>query len=680
MVAPSFVARATAGLLARARTFGSRAASILGVVALVSGSIVVAVAVGATSAQAASTVSVHLASDSATVLPGSTVTVTALIRNSGKTALKPGTLSVFSSAEVLATSADLTSWMSGKSAETANLAVVKTPTIPPTSSVNVTATFAATRLAHPSSWGVRGLAGTVSVGSQPVASARSSVVLLAGQAPAAVNVATIVPLVSSPSALGLMTSAELEAATSEQGYLGHALSASSTRTVTLAVDPRITTSILTLGAEAPGTAKNWLTALESSGLPGFWLSYADADLSGQIQAGAAAPISPGISDLPNIPAPPAGGQWGGSVWPGWNPSLFAVAWPAAGTVSTKSLTSLSAQNVATMLLSSTNVIDATARTSSASVNDSPTVIINQSASDCAGDIQSQNDPVLLARDKACIASQVALASTSARGNSNVVITLSRTPASTFSADLFDEAVNSISRLAFARPIPLSAVMSSAPQTLTLASRSESKTRLRSLTGALEHQESIVTFSIVATEPERVINPGARRLAAFASTAWIGNPAWATAADENAALTREVLNSVSIVTSSTINMVGGQARIPVVVRNGLPSGVSVLVHGIPSNARLVVERDVSLRIEAESQSRAYIPVSARVGSGRVELEVSLTDLAGNRVGTVTLLPVNVRADWEGWGLLGLSVVFIALVVAGVFRTLRRKRQPRTESDG
>jgi len=127
------------------------------------------------------------------------------------------------------------------------------------------------------------------------------------------------------------------------------------------------------------------------------------------------------------------------------------------------------------------------------------------------------------------------------------------------------------------------------------------------------------------------------------------------------------------TSSTINMVSGQARIPVVIRNDLPTRVEVTVHAMPSNARISVAGSVPLKIEGNSQARAYIPVTARIGNGRVTLEVSLTDSAGASVGTVANLPVNVRADWETFGIWGLAVVFFALIIAGVIRTVRRNRR-------
>ena len=679
MVAPVFFARAAGRFRHRVGKLGLRFAAVLGATVLLITGLIAADLRSGDSAQAASTVVLTIAPDSSTVTPGGFITVSALIRNTAKSAIKAGTLSVRTSVGVLRSSNDLTQFSAGKSEESAPITEVPSPAVAGKSSAIVTARFPASALASLSAWGARGLAGRLTIGGKSIATGRSTVVLLAGKAPSVVKVATIVPLVSTPSALGLMTADQLSAASAPEGYLTQMLTATATRSVTLAVDPRLTTSILALGPAVPSSAKTWLESLNASRAPGFWLSYGDSDLSGQVQAGAPEPVSPSIDDVPNLPSPPAGTQWGGSTWPGWNPSLTRIGWPAAGTVSDKSLAVIGSLGYSRLLLSSTNLAGATPASSSVTVSGSPSVVINQAASACASALQTDADSIVSSHDEACVAAQLAVASTSSQGATNVVIALSRAAQNAFSANGFERALNATSRLPFAAATTLSAVAASSTSVTSLASSVESSSRLRVLKQALANQRAIVTFAAVADEQNRVVNPGARRLAAFASNQWLSNPGWSTATVENQALTQEVLTSVSIVTSSTINMVGGQARIPVVLRNELPSAVTVIVRAIPSNGRLVVEQNVSLTIQAESQNRAYIPVSARIGSGRVDLEVSTTDLAGNPVGTVTLLPVNVRADWEGWGLIGLSVIFFGLLVAGVIRTLRRRRVARGGTD-
>jgi hypothetical protein len=243
---------------------------------------------------------------------------------------------------------------------------------------------------------------------------------------------------------------------------------------------------------------------------------------------------------------------------------------------------------------------------------------------------------------------------------------------------FGATLDELSTLDFTKPVTLDAVLTARSTAVTIAERSESTSRRNALKRALGNQKKIVDFSPVADDPTVVINPGERRLASIASSAWMGKSDWNLGLDANASLTSEVLSSVSIVTSSTVNMVSGQARIPVVIRNDLPTRVEVTVHAMPSNARISVAGAVPLKIEGNSQARAYIPVTARVGNGRVTLEISLTDSSGANVGTVANLPVNVRADWETFGIWGLAVVFFALIIAGVIRTVRRNRRKAERS--
>jgi hypothetical protein len=54
-----------------------------------------------------------------------------------------------------------------------------------------------------------------------------------------------------------------------------------------------------------------------------------------------------------------------------------------------------------------------------------------------------------------------------------------------------------------------------------------------------------------------------------------------------------------------------------------------------------------------------------------LTITLSSPTGVVVGSPASISVNVRADWESWGLLGLGVLFAGLIVAGVVRTVRRK---------
>jgi hypothetical protein len=506
-------------------------------------------------------------------------------------------------------------------------------------------------------------------GSDPV-TLRTSVVLLADSAPQPVQLATVLPIVGPASALGLMTAAELASSTAPGGYLSQLLNDSATSNVAYALDPRITTSILTLGAQAPASATAWLTKLNSLKKPGFWLTFGDSDISGQIQAGAPAPIQPRIDDLANIPAAPAGSRWDGLNWPGWTPSMFGVAWPLANTMTDAVVAGIQAGGYAHTLVSSGNLTTTSPANAAARLGSLPTGVISDGASTCAQALENANTVATRAAASSCLTSHVAVAATSSPSGSSVVVALARSMPRA-SAGSFANALKDLAEIPFARPIALDSLLAASNTPVALAPEPESAERVGSLQQVLANQNKIVTYSPVASDPSLVVNPGARRAAAIASSAWLDQPTWSAGLGENVALTTEVLSSVGIVTSSTINMVSGQARIPVVIRNDLPSAVAIIVHAIPSNARLEVTDNIPLTVQANSQARAYLPVTARVGSGNVTLKVSLTDSTGAPVGLVAELPVNVRADWETYGLLGLAIVFFGLLIAGVIRTLRRR---------
>jgi hypothetical protein len=606
---------------------------------------------------------------SPTVAPGSQVTVSVLLTNTGSAALKPGTFSVAPSTTPLLDEASLNDWLAARGRDSLVIAETAVPTIAPRSSFSATVSFSAQKLPDPAIWGVRGLLATYSSGTLTT-TLRTTVVVLAPDSPQPIQLATLLPIVGRASALGLMGHDELAAATAANGYLTQTLAVATTGPVTLAVDPRIPTSILALGTGAPASATSWLAALGAANKPGFWLTFGDSDISGQIQAGAKDLIQPGIDDLSLIPAAPAGLSWDGLNWPGWTPTIPSVAWPLANTVSEKVMPAVKNSGYTSTIISDGNLSTAANANSSALVDGMPTAVVNDSASACAQRLEQAETVSSRAFASACLSAHLAVVATGSRTQATVIVALARSQSS-LSVGSFSNALTTLAATPFAQSISLNNVFSASKPATTLVPKQESSARRGALANALTNQSRIDKFAPVAELPNFVINPGQRRLAAIASSSWLGNTEWPTGLAANRALTAEVLSSVAIVSSSTINMVSGQARIPVVVRNDLPTPVAVTVHAVPSNARIEVKDVIPLTVQANAQARAYIPVTARVGSGDVTLKVSLTDSAGTPVGSVTNLPVNVRADWEVFGLLGLAVVFFGLLIAGVIRTLRRR---------
>ena len=99
---------------------------------------------------------------------------------------------------------------------------------------------------------------------------------------------------------------------------------------------------------------------------------------------------------------------------------------------------------------------------------------------------------------------------------------------------------------------------------------------------------------------------------------------------------------------------------------------------PDRALLnVIKNHIEVTIEANSQTRVYIPVES-VANGEVSLAVSLTSATGVQVSQPMSVQVNVRADWERL----LTGIIAGLVVAvfafGIWRNLTKRRRARRDA--
>jgi hypothetical protein len=236
-----------------------------------------------------------------------------------------------------------------------------------------------------------------------------------------------------------------------------------------------------------------------------------------------------------------------------------------------------------------------------------------------------------------------------------------------------QALDTLTGQAWVSSGTLSSGVSAAEGALEIVDSPESAQRISVVSSLFARQGAVMSFSTIAENPELIINPASRELAAVLSVGWLGNSDWESAVTETLRQSEKVLNSVSVVTSSTINMVGGQANIPISVHNSLLQPVTVVVNADPNNARLVVSGSEQITIQPESQAKAQIPVQAQVSNGSSVLTVSLQSVYGVPIGEAVAIPVNVRADWETWGLGAVAVAFVGLLTAGVIRTVRRRNE-------
>jgi hypothetical protein len=74
----------------------------------------------------------------------------------------------------------------------------------------------------------------------------------------------------------------------------------------------------------------------------------------------------------------------------------------------------------------------------------------------------------------------------------------------------------------------------------------------------------------------------------------------------------------------------------------------------------------------------VPVQARVGSGQVTVELQLRSRTHDDIGGPQFVEVTVRAEWEGIGIVVLSVLVGGFVLLGLLRTVLRLRARRRGS--
>jgi hypothetical protein len=215
-----------------------------------------------------------------------------------------------------------------------------------------------------------------------------------------------------------------------------------------------------------------------------------------------------------------------------------------------------------------------------------------------------------------------------------------------------------------------------PVPRTLVDEPEDQQRIDNVERILRADSNITAFATVLDDPRALTGPTRRDALALLDVAWLGDRvAWDGAVGEWLVAQRRVLDAVSIVPSSPINVVSSETGVPTTILNALPYPVTVVVDVAPSNGRLVVEDQATVTIDPESRSTVTVPVAAGIGNGEVTLTVSLTSPEGVPVGTPVSIPVNVQADWEGLGAALIGIIVVVFFGVGIWRNIRRLRKKR-----
>lgn len=623
---------------------------------------------------------------SVAVTPGQSLSVNFTVTNNTDKAVDVGEIVVTSQLAVLDSLAQVDDWLAAVDGLTQPgrvLAFVRVPELAAGASTTIPATLDVSSLVYGSSWGPRGLAADYKVDNDSVATARTAFIWNVGEAPAPTKLAIIAPVITPASDTAVIAADELETLTGPGGLLSKQLEFVSTHPVSIAVDPRIQASIVALGDQAPASAQEWLKKLTSLTQESFSLAFADADVAGQAQTGAGfvipSTMNAADSSTTATPSPTPSASTTPSPQ-AWSPVITGLAWPAANSVVSSDLPLLAASGYSQLILSSANVKTA-GNPAAVTTPTGNALVTSDSLSSSlirAGAATSDADFASAVAASSVFLAAGALDSTTGGA---VLAGLDRHVTLTQNYTRYSQALSSLTSLPWVTSTSLAATITSPVTSATIVDQPEAAERLNALSAVMARYAELATFSTITPDPTAFLLPYGQSANAVLSVGWMGEKGWSVAVGEYLHDSYDTLKSVAVVSSSTVNMVGGQANIPISVQNNLTVPVTVVVRAVPTNARLSVAADETITIQPESQGKARIPVKARVGNGSVSINVSLLTESGQPLGAATTIPINVRADWEVWGLGALGLLFVALITAGIIRTIRRRKNvaPAQESD-
>ena len=592
-----------------------------------------------------------------------------------------------------------------------------------------------------SSFGARGLAAEFTAGGAEIADGRGSVVWYPGVGFAPTNLSVLLPITTPAAIDGFLDSEALAAFTAPTGLLTRQLDAVEARPqITIGIDPRIIASIRVLGSSAPPSAVEWLERLEALPNESFPLAYADADVAVQPQASvplllaptsAEYAIDPTLFETDTTPeeepeetdpeqdsAEQDGTDQNGTAPPGeagapptdnptptatetpepttvptledlldWPYTRQGIAWPAPNTVTASNLATFTASGITTTILDSANVTtaseltpDAAATTGDASVlvSDHEVAFLLNSAMLAATDIEFRDS---LSR----LTSVLATITREQPGTTrSVVAALDRGwPTS----QRVVGALSAINALEWANTAPLAAALDAdSPTVVTVVERPEAPERVAAVAALLAAGAQVNAFSIILERPEILTGEQRMRLLALLSVGWREPstlPSWDDAVEAQQTEVAEILSSVQVSESSTVQALSDTIPLPVRVENALGQAVTVTVTGRALNARAEVVDSTAVTVPPNATQTATLPARS-VSNGASTIAVTLyssPEPGAIQIGNTRLIDVEIRAGWENVAVVAFGVAIVLLFGFGIVRSIRKRRRARdTDATG
>lgn len=517
-------------------------------------------------------------------------------------------------------------------------------------------------------------------GSVADVSTTSVLVVSAEQHP---QVTVFVPITATPADGALLSSDELAELTAADGDLTAQLDGVSGTSAVLAIDPAIVAAIRVLGSAAPTTAVAWLTRLENLPNERFALQFGDADPTTQAQADLPALLgpttlapfldeanfssAPPASGAPTPPASPSPSPTGGPVLPDdetlstIDGAAEGILWPRAD-VTADDLADFRTYlgGTATTILPSTATDGAAGH---ATVGQEDVLVTDAAASDALSDAAGESDADARAQSLATANAYLFLAAQSS--TTPIAVGLDRDENRT--SDALREVVTTVD----SPGVDLTSLRG-APSSAATVDDEVDDDRGSSLKLMLADEQTLGQFSTILDDPQVLLSPERIRILRVIGVG-LGAAKFDEALGDHRQATRDTLDAVGIPQSSTIQLLSANADLPFGVRNDLPWPVNVVLTVSPSDPRLEVQSVTRATIQAGTTSRIKVPVSARVGSGELDLRLSLSSPTGVPLGDQQTVRVAVRAEWEGIGLAIFGSLIVILIVLGVVRTVRRRRK-------
>ncbi|MDJ0339805.1 DUF6049 family protein [Cryobacterium sp. PH31-O1] len=674
--------------------------------------------------------------ESSELLPGQDLLLTVAVHNNTDAAIPLGRVDVYLAELALTTRAALDNWLrpdadanSGDQVMSVPMAGIIAPGASTTISVTVPADSVG--LTEQNAWGARGIAAILSADDVVQAEGRGTFVWSQGSAMTPVALATILPITTPASSTGLITAKALESYTSSVGLLSRQLDgAIDAPTATIAIDPQIIASIRVLGTAAPASALAWLDRLAAASNDIFPLSYADADIALQAQAGAAtllAPTSfdPAIdasrfvvpsatpipetstdpTDVPIVtsrtkaqtsssppppppqtltPTPTPTVEPGQTVIPStsdllsWNYTSTAIAWPAAGQAARTDLDVFAASGLTTTILSSGNVEQSdvftpntalTLPTGLGLVSDSPLSAAIRAAAEATTDEEWR---VNVAEAASLLAIVSAENPNAAR---TLLVTFDRSSPTT--ATRVGQTLAALDGAAWSNAASLQSALAATPATtVNFQGEAIDSNRVTLARSLLEREGALAEFATILANPAAITAPARLDLLALLDTTWTTQTSvWEDQVRASLAASFDVMHAVTVTTRGPIIVVGSKVDLRITLNNALDQAVTVRTEIVPSNGRLVVGDTLETIIQPNSAQAVSVPLSAAVGNGDVVLRVTLFTLNGTPLGQPAPIDVSVRADWEGVGASIFAILVIGFFGFGIWRNIVRRRRER-----